>query len=213
MTVAELTSVDGLSIITDCLYKRNALSVVSEAFRLFNQLLNTKRFPKESMKNIENRFSAEVTRFNSLSVTTKLPECLTPLLLLSNAHVSGNQRITFLAAATPHNPELNSSSSNDDFLKCVKYSSVSSVVKHRDVEKEPDHALTITASNARHKIRSFNKGKYGKKKALHDLPKAQQEAIILKHPCRLCGKYGRWQRHQNADGSLKLLIFEILTVR
>ena len=69
----QLLTTEGVKSIVDCIYQRDALSVVSEAFRSFNALLNTRRGDNENMKNFESRFSAQVAKFNWISQITKLP--------------------------------------------------------------------------------------------------------------------------------------------
>lgn len=62
----ELSSDDGVSKIVNAIYQRDGLSVVSEAYRVFNDLLDTRRGQKESMKGFELRFAAGVAKFNAI---------------------------------------------------------------------------------------------------------------------------------------------------
>lgn len=95
------------------------MSVVSEAFDGFNSLLNTKRGQNETLKNFETRFSAQVSKFNSFSKTTKLPQCITALMLLSNAKIEHSQRVSALAASAPNGTKFFGLGSNDEFLQVV----------------------------------------------------------------------------------------------
>lgn len=87
----ELSGDEGVSKIVNAIYQRNALSVVGEAYRVFNNLLDIKRGHNESMKGYELRLAAGVAKFNSVSESTKLPERLTELMLISNSHISDSQ--------------------------------------------------------------------------------------------------------------------------
>jgi len=72
LTKEQPKSDGGVDLIMNAVYQHDALSVISEAYDGFNALLNTRRGQNESLKNFETRFSAAVTKFNSLSTTTKL---------------------------------------------------------------------------------------------------------------------------------------------
>lgn len=121
-----------VDLIVGKLYQRDALTAVSEAYRAFNQLWNTRRSNNETVKNFESRFSAQVARFNSISTTTKLPECITALMFLSNSAIDDSQRVSVMAAAAPSDENLNAQSTNEQFLGAITYQSVSSVIKQCD---------------------------------------------------------------------------------
>lgn len=93
ITDEELLTPEGLKSIVDSIYQRDALFVVSEAFGTFNALLNTRRGGNENMKNFEFCFSAQIAKFISISQITKLPECITALMLLSNSFIDDHQRV------------------------------------------------------------------------------------------------------------------------
>lgn len=82
LTKEELKSNEGLSVIVNKIYQRDAMLVISEAYDGFNALLSTRRNANESLKTFELRFAALVTKFNLLSNTTELPQCMSLLLLL-----------------------------------------------------------------------------------------------------------------------------------
>lgn len=93
---------NGTNLTINSVYQRGFLSVISEAYEGFHNLLYTKRNENESLKNFETCFSAAVTKFNSLSDTTKLPQCVTALMLFSNAEVEHLQRLSCSNAAVPN---------------------------------------------------------------------------------------------------------------
>ncbi len=196
-----LLDADGVQKIVHCIYQRDALSVVSEAFKSFNHLWNTRRGSTETMKNFESRFSAHVAKFNSISTTTKLPECITALMLLANSAIDDNQRISVMAATAPSDATFTAQSTNDEFLAAITYNSVASVIKQCDkTSQNTEESSALTASTAG--TSSFgsnqNRGNYNKPR----LSKAEYDALKMKHPCNKCGKYGHWIRDHNSDGSL-----------
>lgn len=107
-------------------------------------LLNTKRRNGESMKNFEKRFTAQMTRLNSISATNKLPECITPFFCWPSS-VSGTQRVTELADTAPTNANPGKNSSNDDILQSVTYDAVSAVVNQCDFIQSVDHTTHFHA--------------------------------------------------------------------
>ena len=163
ITNAQLLGDDGVKLIVESIYQRDALSVVSEAFKAFNQLWNTRCGSAESMKNFESRFSAQVAKFNSIATTTKLPEYTTALMLLSNSSIDDNQRVSVLAATAPSDPNMNAQSSNDDFLAAITYSSVASAVKHCDTSSESSLENTTLAASSAGTNNSYgqSRGNYG----------------------------------------------------
>ena len=103
-----LTTDAAVDLIVGKIYQKDALSVVSEAYRAFNQLWNTRRSSIDTMKNFESRFSDQVAKFNSISTTTKLPECITALMPLSNSAIDDSQRVSVMAAAAHSDENLTS---------------------------------------------------------------------------------------------------------
>lgn len=53
---------------------------------------------------------------------------MSALLLLANAKVDSSQRLSILAAASPKDSKLSSTATIDDYVKYVKYESISSVL-------------------------------------------------------------------------------------
>lgn len=102
------------------------------------------------MKNFEPPFSVQVAKFNAMSETTKLPEYLTALLLLSNSAINGNQRISVLAAAAPADIPLDGVATNDQFLAAVTFQSVASVVKQFKMQ-EVGKSMQASAADTSYK--------------------------------------------------------------
>ena len=131
-----IQSVEGVQAIVNAVYKRDALSTVSDVYQDFMNLLNLKRGANESFRNFESRFEAQVSKFNAHSDTSKIPASLTAFMLLANSNVDSSQRISVLAAAAPSSD--NTGSTTEEFLKAISYDSVASVLRQCDRSKTAD---------------------------------------------------------------------------
>ena len=198
---AQLLGENGVQLILNAIYQRDALTVVSEAFKAFNQLWNTRFGATESMKNFESRISAQVAKFNSISATTKLPECITALMLLANSAIDDNQRVSVMAANAPSNSCLNGQLSSDEFLAAITYNSVASVIRQCErstPSTSEEYSLTASAGTMNSSNNGQQRGNLNRSRP----SKAEYEALKMKHPCNMCGKYGHWVRDHNSDGTL-----------
>lgn len=148
------------------------------------------------MKNFESRFAAQAAKFNPISNTTKLPEFITALMLLSNSGCDDSQRVTVLAAASPSNSNLTPQSTNDEFLKAVTYPSVASVIKQCDKSSHDgtENSPLAASSAGTSCYRGPHRG--NKERSNH------RTHPTRKYPCNLCGKYGHCKSSHNEDGSL-----------
>ena len=90
------------------MYQRDALSVVSEIYSDFNDILITRRGVNESLKIFLISFVAQAAKFNSIAASKKLPGSLTFLMPLANANIDYVKRATVLAAVLPSGDSLNS---------------------------------------------------------------------------------------------------------
>lgn len=70
-------SADGPTATVNAVYKRDALSTVSNIYNDFTSLLTSKRGFNESFRILEARFEAHVAKFNAHSDLSKLLDCLT----------------------------------------------------------------------------------------------------------------------------------------
>ncbi len=201
ITSDQLNGIEGVNRIVNAIYKRDALSVVSEAYKSFNQLWNTKRTDTESMKSFEQRFAACVSKFNAISETTRLPECLTALMLLSNAVVEDSQRVSVLAAASPNEPQLGQQATNDQFLSAVTYQSVASVIKQCDNNHSSGgQNLSVNSATTVRNGRNNYRGKYNNRSNYSNGNFTSKKT--MKYPCKKCGMYGHWKNEHLSDGSL-----------
>ena len=98
------------------------------------------------MRNFKSRFYAQVAKFNSISKTTKSPECITALMLMSDSLIDDTQRVSVMAAAAPASANINGISTNYEFLAAITYSTVTSVIKECDKSSSStDEHLVIVA--------------------------------------------------------------------
>lgn len=95
-----IQSEEGAEHIVRAIHKSDPLTLLSDIFGDFNRLIVARRGESESFKGFEGRFAALVSKFNSHSVNTSLPESLTAFLLLFCARVDDTQRISILSAAS-----------------------------------------------------------------------------------------------------------------
>ena len=130
----KITSEDGVDKICKALYKKDALTIVSNAYSDFQNLVSTKRGNNESFRNFESRFTASIAKMKSHS-SNALLESLTDFMLLSNSNNDANQRISILASATSHNDVSASPLTNEQLIDSVKYDPIASVLRQCDSRK------------------------------------------------------------------------------
>lgn len=193
----QLRSADGVNLIVNAVYRRDFMSVISEAFDDFSTLLNTRRGQTESLKSFETRFSAAVSKFNSFSSTTKLPQCITALLLLNNAGIEHSQRVSALSAAAPNGASFTAQSTNDEFLSVVTYNQVSGIVKQCEkANRSPPDPLSASNGGGGRRQSGRNiqqRRNHGRKPAI---------GALKRMPCHSCGKFGHWKSSHKEDGTL-----------
>ena len=131
ITDTDIQSNTGWKSVVDAIYRREALSVVSDVYLNFTSLLSMKRGSTETFRNFESRFLAQVSRLNSTSTSSKLPEALRAFMLLANSSVDNGQRISVLAAAS-NGTSIDSNASTDEYLNAVQYEKVASVLRQCD---------------------------------------------------------------------------------
>ena len=82
-------------------HKVDALSQVNNMSQQFFKLLDTVRSEKEDMTGFESRFQAQICRFHEAAGSSVLPESLLALMLMKNARVENQQRVSVLAPIAP----------------------------------------------------------------------------------------------------------------
>ena len=193
VTFSEIDSDDGVDKICKALHKKDALSVVSNAYSEFLTLLSTKRGTSESYQNFESRFAAAVSILNSHASNT-LPESFRAFMLLANSGVDTNQRISILAAATPLVTTVMSNMTDQQLLDSIEYEPISSVLRQCD---KPNFCLgtnTIRANNS-----NFRKNP----RRNYKCTPRQLAEVKARSQCKVCKEWGHWHSDHHSDGSLK----------
>ena len=134
LTDSDLTNEAGAQKVLNCVYKRDALAVISDVYHDFMTLLTMKRGNNETFKNFEARFAAHISKFHAHCPTAQIPESLTAFMLLANSNVDGSQRVSVLAVASPSVSIVKSETetTTDGYLKAVSYASIASVLRQCD---------------------------------------------------------------------------------
>ena len=117
-----------LKKISKTLHKKDALSVVSNAYSEVLTLFSRKRGNSESYQNFESKFSAEVSKLNSHALNT-LPESFRAFMLLAYSSVDTNQHISILAATTPLVTTAMSNMTDQQLLDSIEYDPTASVLR------------------------------------------------------------------------------------
>lgn len=195
-----IQSSSGAEAIVKAVHKRDPLSAVSDVFQDFITLLSTKRGQNESFKNFESRFEAQVSKFNSHSHASKLPEALTAFMLLGNSAVDSSQRVSVLAAASPHETDVPDTATTADFLEAVSYNSVASVLRQCDNVKNMDKPDTRTALSSNAVTTGSNRN--ARNRGRRTLSPEQLADLKSRSRCRRCKMIGHWDCDHNPDGRL-----------
>lgn len=190
-----IRSADGKAAIVNALYKRDALSTVSNVYQDFNAVLTTRRGERETFKNFESRFEAKVAKFKSHGSSCNLPEALLAFMLLGNACVDNTQRISVLAAAVPTaaGEEAASPMTTAQYLEKISYDSVAAVLRQCESTGN-NNKNPLSASSSFAGKRSNNR---------RPLSREQLADLKSKSICHKCNKMGHWRSDHNKDGSLK----------
>lgn len=134
--------------------------------------------------------------------STGLPGSITSLQLLANAEAADNQRVTGPAAAAPNNNLPNSLSLNDDYLKTITYQSVSSVAKQCEFNRSSSNLNASSGTSDARRDGHIRSSKAKCWKPFSQLPKSDQERIMIRNLCSTCGKYAHWRNQYLLYGSL-----------
>ena len=218
MTADELSSDKGVSLIVNTIYQRDPISVVSEVFKDFTELVITRRGQNEAFKNFESRYAAQLSKFNANGSSVCFPEALAALMLLSNAGVDDSQRISIISSvATSSSDKIEDGSNNDAYITGIRYSSVASILRQCDrlrsksQSDQPNGANTITlnlANTVRPPRRNGNGNSTTRPTPNHNRNKNKLKTTQLadlksKSQCHICKMYGHWSTDHHQDGSLK----------
>lgn len=178
--------------------KQDDLSFFNDVYMLFNELLNIRRHDNETLENYESCFAAELYKFNSDALFTRLCEALSALLLLNNANVDDNfQKFSILASyngnsvVKQESASQNSASTllktNEEYIKGFFYKYNTWLLRSCRCSQTPK--LTGVSVNSEFPRPELTPEELAKKN------------LILK--CRKCGKCGHWHSDHVENGRLK----------
>ena len=92
---------DGIDKICKTIYKQDTVTIVSNAYSYFQNLLSAKRGYNESFWSFECLLASAAAKIKSYS-SQALPESLTAFILLTNSNIDVNKRISIFSASFSH---------------------------------------------------------------------------------------------------------------
>lgn len=176
------------------MYKRAPLTVVNDTYTHFNVICNLRRGASKSMKALEMRFAAQVTKFNSTCKYNKNSRMshsnpfiiqLTCRWLTESVNIGNSVPLIGLIGKGPYQRRLS---------RAVTYEWISYVIRQCDKQKYDANLQGNYSSTVRRNVRGpetynqhTNNGRYDP---------------TLQKPCRRCNKYGHWSKQHLSDVSL-----------
>lgn len=109
------------------IYKRDALTAVSEVPLNFIAVVNVKRGATEVFKTFYSHFDKQLSKFNAASATNTLPNALTAFALLANSAWDSFQRVSILAGAPSSEAPAETNDTTDHFVNEDVYLTIGSV--------------------------------------------------------------------------------------
>lgn len=196
---SESQSAEGWNRTVEAIQKRDALFVVSKVYQNFTSLLSMKRALHETFKNFQFWFFPQISKFNSNSSSSKLPEALTAIILLAGSAVDNWHRFSVLAAVS-NGTSLDASATTDEYLAAVSYEKVASVLRQCDqVRSNATPSINVQAINIELKKGQGERNGNGK----HRITLVQLVQYKDKSKYRSCHKYSHFRSDHEAHGSLK----------
>lgn len=129
-----------------------------------------------------------MTKFSSLLATTKLPPCITALMLFNHYEVDHSQHVSVVAAAAPTDDILNDSSTNDQCLSAATYKQVASVVKQCD---RGSSSMSVNDSLTGKNVRFLRNRQNSHSNRNGERPGLKQPAtgVLRRRHCHQCKKF------------------------
>ena len=195
VTDAQLQGDNGALYIARAIYKTDPLSALTDGFMKFQSVLNTRRGPNETFRNFESRFDAAVSRFHTSSTEDKLSPSLIAFLLLANANVEDNHRISILAAAAPQDDQADSNSDSDFSIPKYKlaYDTVATVIRSCDSVSAQVSRSNPPAHNSRSPALTTHSVNNPKKNSRKKMSRDEIRELKKKSTCKDCGEIGHWK--------------------
>ena len=194
LTPEEIESEDGALKVALAIHKQDVLSVVTDTFHHFLDLLRTKQSDTESFKNFETRFDAQVWKRNATCKGAELPLALFSFLLLANSRIDTAQRVSILSSAIPTGSDLSEESSYSELLSSISYSDIATVLRACDEPRRPMQIYrnsldrNVQGMTAQSSGRGVNR--YGRQK--RKLSTEDLADLKSKSRCNRCNQLGHW---------------------
>ena len=194
------------------IYKTDPLTVLTDSFSKFQSLLNTRRGFTETFKTFESRFDAAVSRFNAASPSAKLSQSLISFLLLANAAVDDNHRVSILAAAvskpsTASEPGSASDGTQMDpngnfrMLQELDYEAVATVLRSCDTVKEHTDSQSSRNRSPRNESGAFHSNDaWTFTKSRRKMSKEEITELKKNSRYRACEELGHWKGDPECKG-------------
>ena len=189
----DVESEDGAMHVARAIHKRDLLSVVTDTFHRYLELMRTKQGDNETFKNFETRFDSQVSRFNASCKGSELPPALFSFLLLANSRIDTSQRISIISSALPRETDIVDKEAKD-ILAMIKYDDIATVVRACD---EPKKLLQTPRASHVMAVTTVSSPRYHRKKRQKQRLNPEQLADLKsKSICRICKKKGHWASDQ-----------------
>ena len=203
----EVESHGGAMLIARAIHKRDLLSVVTDKFHRFLELMQTKQGDNETFKNFETSFDAQVSRFNASCKSSELPFAFVSFLLLANSRIDTSQRTSIISSALPRETDIVDKETKN-ILAMIKYDDIATVVRACDEPKKP--LQTPLASQAMAVTTGSSPRYRGNPRQNQKLNPEQVADLKSKSICRVCEKKGHWASDlepcRSADAKKKLVL-------
>lgn len=195
LSADEIEAEDGALKVASAMFKQDVLSIVTDTFHRFLEVLRTKQGDSESYKNYEMRFAAQVCRLNATCEGSELPSALVAFLLLANSRIDAAQRVSILSAAAPIGSMKDATDRDGkDILSMLSYADIASIVRDCDEPKKPLQSngrsvSAMSSSVAQTQSQHPKKPKLKKRLSSEELADLKSKSV-----CRVCGT-GHWSTH------------------
>lgn len=144
----------------------------------------------------EQSFEALAAKFNCHSdKDPMLPDSLVAFLLMADAKLDDSQRISILAAASPKDSSLDSSSATSEFLKSLTYEAILSAIRQFDKPRE----IKDTSASSVIQVSSARAHGAWKPHGKQRLRREQLADLKFKSKCYKCKKKGHWAKECTKD--------------
>ena len=189
LTPDEIESEDGALKVALAIHKQDVLSIVTETFHNFLDLLKTKQAESDSFKNFETRFDAQICKLNASCEGAELPSALVSFLLLANSRIDTAQRVSILSSAVPTGSVVSDEDSYPEILSSISYPDIAAVLRACDEPRRPMQTQRYVQGMSAQSTGRVNE-RHGRQK--QKLTPEQLADLKRKSRCNRCKQLGHW---------------------